>query len=261
MEPETTIATSDLAANLGKPAVLSVSDVPFVVLPPGWTSEDAEKFLPEPRRVKSTITAHEVGGLVSYVNRFKSPSTALYSGPRERPQILARIDDHQPGAPSHGTHGVVFSCPQTVEWQTWIQSNKKQMGQVDFAEFVERNLRDIVEPNGAELLTATLAFQDSGKAEFKSAVRLQDGRVQYQFIEKEDAGQLTFPSAMKIGVPVFEGQGERFAVSLRLRYRIKEGALSIWYEMDRPDLVLRAAYGDLIAQVEKETGLAVHRAS
>lgn len=259
---ETTAKTEALAGLLAKPEQLEILGVPHVLLPPGHTIHDFEKLLPEPRRIRAGITAHEIAGFISYINRFKNDRAALYSGPRATPKLEGRLDDNQPGSPSHGTHKIAFNCPHTVEWLAWNGANKRPQGQVEFAEFIENNLKDIVEPNGADVLTATLAFQDTGRAEFKSAVRLNDGRVQFQFIEKDDTGELKFPERLKIAVPVFEGQVDRYPVGAKLRYRIdKEGALTIWYDLERPDVVLRQAYNDLIAHVEKETGLSVHRAS
>lgn len=257
---ETTLPTNVLHAALTKPQLIDICGVPHVATPPDFQLHAMEKMLPQPRRIATTITAHDVTGFISYVLRFRGPATALYSGPRTTPGLYARLDDHQPGAPSHVSHNLSFLCPRTLEWTTWTAQDRKPLGQVEFAEFIERNLRDIVEPNGADLLTAALAFQDSGRAEFRSAVRLTDGRVQYQFVEKEDAGEIRFPAAIKVALPVFEGQTDRYACNARLRYRIKDGQLSIWFELDRPDLVLRQAYEDLMTTVEQQTGLIVHRA-
>lgn len=257
---ETSMNTSDLFQALGSPSMHDISGVPAVALPPGYKLELHEALLPEPRRIRQFIVAHEVGGFISYVNRFKSAKAAIYCAGRSSPKLAAVLDDDQPGEPSHRTHTCAFPCPLTLEWSTWIAADKKPMAQVEFAEFLERNLREIAEPNGADMLTAVLSFQDTGRAEFRSAVRLNDGRVQFQFIEKEDAGEIKFPSTLKVALPVFEGNPDRYAISARLRYRIKEGQLTIWYEMDRPDLVLRAAYEDLLTLVETQTGIGIHRA-
>lgn len=267
MDTTTTANTTALASALGKPEILDVEGVPHIALPPDWTSESAESLLDEPRRIRAAIIAHEVSGLTSYVTRFKTFRTALYCGPRDRPQVLARVDDNQAdenpdgrGLPSHVTHTCTFGCPTTVEWKAWTGSDKRSMAQVEFAEFIEKNLRDIVEPSGGDFLAAVLSFQDTGSAEFRSAVRLSDGRVQFQLTQKDDASQIKFPLQLKLGLPVFEGMPGRYEVLARLRYRIKEEKLSLWYEIDRPDLVVRQAYADLLTFVEKETGLQVHRA-
>ncbi len=219
---ETTIATDQLAALLATPEVREFGGVPHLITPYGHVVHNLESLLPAPRRIKAGIVAHEVGGLISYVNRFKASTTAIYCAPRDKPSILARIDDNQPGQPSHITHTCRFDCPTTLEWRTWAGADRKAMKQVEFAEFLERNLRDIAEPAGADMLTAVLSFQDTGRAEFRSAIRLNDGRVQFQFVEKEDAGEIKFPERLKVAVPVFEGSPDRYGLAARLRYRITE---------------------------------------
>lgn len=273
---ETTEDTGTLAQMLARPEVQLMHGKPVVFLPTaggGYKMEVCESLLPEPERIDTKIRAHDITGLVDYINRFKNRQTAIYSGPRDNPFVQARIDDHWvsdsteeaqavPGHnPSHGTHMAEFSCPLTLEWEAWTKADGKRMQQVDFAEHIERNIEDIIKPDGATLLSMTLSFQDTGRAEFSSAVRLGDGRVQFKYIERDEGGDVAFPERIELALPVFEGIKGRYPVNARVRYRIREGALHIWYELDRPDLVLRQAYEDLLAHVAEKTGIAVLRAS
>lgn len=257
-----TQAITDLAVLKGAiatPAELTINGVPHVAVPAGYELKSMETLLTEPRRITCAATAHKVEGFIDYVKRFKDARTALYCGPEDAPKLLARLDDHRPEAPSQVTHTVAFACPRTVEWLAWVGKNKTAMPQVEFAEFIEANIRDIIEPDGAGMLKTVLDFQDHGTAEFKSAVRLESGRMQFKYVEKE-AGEIQFPSTLKIAIPVFQGDTGRYPIVAKLRYRIKDQALSLWYELDRPDLVLRQAYADLLVKVSADTGLLVHQA-
>lgn len=257
----TEIDTAALAELFSKPTIIDVQGVPHALLPHNFKLESLEKLLPEPQRISRSVTAHDVTGLIAYTNAFKTEKTAAFCSPVQKPSIVVRLDDHQPGQPSRGTHSVTFNCATTTEWTTWTNGDKKQMDQITFAEFIENNLREITDPNGADMLTMVLNFKDCGSADFKSAVRLSDGRMQFQFIEKDNATEARFPETLKLAVPVFEGQPVRYEGKAKLRYRVlREEGLKLWYELDRPDLILRTAYADLLAHVEAQTGLSIYRA-
>ncbi|MGH8446486.1 MAG: DUF2303 family protein [Solimonas sp.] len=261
---ETKVETKALADLVARPAPIPLYDTTVVALPPGWTAqkyEQEEDKLPAPARINRTVEAHEIGGFISYVNRFKSDATAQYCTGDKAPSLLARLDDHQPGKPSHVEHVVKYPCPVTEEWTRWLTMSKKLCGQKEFAEFIEDNIRDIVEPSGSAFLTAVTTFSDSRSVEMKSAQRLSDGMVQFSYTEKEgSAQQVQFPTKLQIAVPIFMGVETRYALEARVKYRIKEEQLVLWFELDRPDLVRRAAYTELLEKVEKETALQVHRA-
>lgn len=265
---ETTVDTAALSRVLAKPTIEKVHDVPVALLPPGFQHVDLESLLPAPRRIKRNVHAHDVDGFVSYVNAFKRSTTGIYAGRRDEPFLLAVIDDHVSGAggkgeteePSHTTHRCKFPCPHTVQWEAWTKSDGARHSQVEFAEHVERNIGDVVDPAGADLLSMTLDFQDTGRAEFSRAIRLHDGRVQFQYTEKDEGGDVKFPERMSLALPVFEGMPGVYPVKARIRYRIREGQLAIWYELDRPDLVLKQAYKDLHKHVSEAVKIPIHLA-
>lgn len=61
-------------------------------------------------------------------------------------------------------------------------------------------------------------------------------------------------SSFVVGVAPFEGSAG-YKIRARLRYRLAEGTLFIGYVLDRPDKVVRAAFDDVLAEVEQTTGL------
>lgn len=263
---ETNVDTKTLPALLGKPLVIEVQGVPATALPPGWNVSLHHELLPAPQRTKRAVGAHEVGGFTSYVNRFKTAATALYCTSDEKPSLLARLDDHQLLAPSHVEHTVSFPCPHTEEWKRWLGFHQKRFSQQEFAEFIEDNLRDVVQPTGVEFLSAVTNFSDVRKVEFRSATRLGDGKVSFQYSDKDAMVEVLFPQEITIAIPVFAGHvGEdskpvRYSIKARVKYRLNGPELSMWIELDRPDLVRKVAYADLIEKVELDTDLHVHRA-
>jgi hypothetical protein len=53
-------------------------------------------------------------------------------------------------------------------------------------------------------------------------------------------------------ISVFENEAPR-EIDARLRYRVKDGALTIWFELVRPHKVLEAAFRETWARIEQET--------
>lgn len=247
------------------PKVVDIEGVPHLILPHGHTAKPMPELLERiaPLRIRRTVVAHDVRGFVDYVNEFKfdlAGASRIYAGPVTKPSLQARLDDHQIHDPSHVTHLCDYACPTTVEWRTWTGKDKQAFGQVEFAEFLETNLRDIHEPSGADLLAATLDFRDSGTAEYRKAVRLTDGRIQFSYVQNSTAGIVQLPEIIKLGLPVFEGMPELYALKARLRWRLKDADLKLWYELDRPDITLRMAHDALLDLVRTATQLMVYRA-
>lgn len=243
----------------------SINNVPVVIAPPGFIIKPLPELMETlaPLRITRAVVAGDIRGFIDYVKLYRISDTHLYASTAENPKLLARIDDHQAppiggvgaGNPSKCTHSCLFGCPTTVELKRWSTFDRKPMSQIEFAEHIEDNLKDIIDPAGAELLSAALSLQDHGEAKFASAVRLSDGRVQFSYEEKNQTGQIKFPERMTLALPIFEGFGSKYPIEAKLRYRIKRtddnAGLSLWYEMNRPDLALRQAYEDLVEFVSK----------
>ena len=62
------------------------------------------------------------------------------------------------------------------------------------------------------------------------------------------------PELLTLSIPVFENEAPR-ELTARLSYRIKEGRLSIWFELVRPHKLVEAAFRDTWARIAEETGV------
>ena len=266
---QTTLDSEMLEHIARTPIVQTIEGMPCVMLPQqggGWALQQLPELLDQPLRTQRVVTANDVTGFIDYTLHYAGADTHVYAGPEDAPKLVAIIDDHDRAEPGHAQHRCVLNCPITAEWKTWRAAAKQAMDQLEFAEFIQNNLRDIVKPSGAEMLQLATTFSDHRSADFRSSARLANGLVQFQYIESEKAGEVRFPEQMQIGVPVFAGMLDdngapiRYAVDARLRYRIKDAKLVMWYELDRPDLVLRTAYADLLKLVQTETDLRLFRA-
>lgn len=254
-----------LAQTLGKPFNVAGIPQPLALRPDDVALEDLEKLLPAPTRIRQRLTLLDVPSFVDYVTRFASPATAIFcNGPNGR-TFQARFDYHTPESAAWGDHTATYSCPLTVEWGNWKEMDRKRLPQADFAQFIEDNVKDIVQneadknaPSAADMLEISRTLQAQKNITFRQGTRLDNGQVQLTYNEQIDGsagatGQLNIPELFYIGIKPFLG-GDAFLISARFRYRIAEGRLSMWYELVRPDKVLEEAYGAVRKQIHDAIG-------
>lgn len=228
----------------------------YALEPSGTVIFDLEKFLPAPRRLVQSVVFDDVASFVAYVNRFKQDSTTIFSAPKYG-TYAAILDYHKASnAPAWCSHIAKLKLQTTEEWDAWRSKNREQMDQTDFAEFLEEHCREIVEPPAATMLEIALNFEAKKDVEFRSCMRLENGQVSFVYSENVGAstraGEVEVPSKFKIFLAVFKGQGQQF-IEARLRYRLKEAKLLLWYDMIRPDKLVEDAVGDVTRLISAET--------
>lgn len=242
--------------------------IPFVLVPEECRVQDLEYLLPIPRRIRRKLDLREAGSFISYVNRFKSElASVIFAQITESGARFEAVLDYHLGAtdPDWCQHIATYACPLTVEWQTWAKSNNARMDQTTFAEFIENNIRQIVDPPGAAMLEVSTTLTAKTTVDFVSGVRLQNGNSTLRFQETTDAkagqkGEMSIPGTFTLLLPVFEG-GEPVKVQARLRYRINDGKLHFQYQLIEPHLAVRAAGQKAMEQIAAETKLPVFMGS
>ena len=228
---------------------------------------DLARFDPAPRRKHGTVTVYTAESLVAYVDQHTlliqtnpdAPARAplnLYADADAR-LVTAVLNDHNNDRPGWGDHRAVLTLRHTPAWAAWAAMNGRIGGQTAFAEHIEDNLPDIVDPPGADMLEMAQTFEATTSVAFRSAQRLDSGQVQLRYEESTDAragkGNIPIPAAFVVGVAPFEGS-DPYRLTARLRYRIRDGALTIGYVLHRPEDVLRAAFDEILSVVEGGLG-------
>jgi uncharacterized protein YfdQ (DUF2303 family) len=133
----------------------------------------------------------------------------------------------------------VLFLRDSPEWKIWNDHNNKAMTQQQFAEFLEQHSIDISAPAApAHMMEIARDLNASTEAEFSAGLRNQDGQVRFRYTETVKAsvgsGQLAVPEKFTLDIPVFFG-GADIALSALFRFRVKEGKLSLWYTLVRPE--------------------------
>lgn len=270
-----TQAIIDLAQAIRPAELCSISQTSHIkkyALPPGWTEKvfDEEGLLEQPHRKNGSVSLDDDGSFISYINRHKIDdlSTIYCQADYKESKVAFKciINDH--GASRDGQqwrdHCAVYQPKFSEEWSRWIGGNKRQFTQLEMALFIEENLQDIAAvdgyPTGQQLLEMATSFQANQDMRFKSAIRLQNGGVNMSFVQDDDnqtLAQMKIFEKIAIGIPVF-WNGDAYQITARLRYRVREGKLTFWYELIRSDKTLEHATKQLIDKIKLETGIPLY---
>lgn len=239
---------------LAKPIVYEAKEgvlAASALVPEGYRIEHLpwERVHERPFAKRADRVFADVDSFVEYVLKHAEPdATNVFVTPPGRAWnafVEAVIDDHSKGEAGWGDHRATLSLPQSDQLATWNKQDGGMLGQIEFAEFIEANMADIVEPDASTLLEVVSSLQSTNKVSFDSAVRLDNGQVQVRYSEEISAtagrqATLDIPQEFKIAVPVFE-YGPRYAIRARLRYRVKDQRLVLAYILDRLDDIVRNA--------------------
>jgi uncharacterized protein YfdQ (DUF2303 family) len=237
---------------------------PFVIVPEGYALETIDQVFEAPVRATGVVKLRDANSFVTYFNRQKRTESLVYAS-LDPAKILGVIDDHHSYEEALGVddstkganwrgYRVEFSVPASREWKTWTGKDRQPMTQLELAELIEDNLPDIINPDGSTMLSVALNFEASKEGNFVSATRLQDGST--NFVWKEDVNatgnKIAMPSQITLSIPVFEN-GSPYSIDARIKYRVQNGTLKIWYELVRPHKVLEVAFRAIWSQIEEQT--------
>jgi uncharacterized protein YfdQ (DUF2303 family) len=242
--------------------------IPFAVIPDGYKVSGLEKMLEAPIRKRATVITSDANGFIDYLNKHASQEYSLIyaqiDSEKSQCKLVAVIDDHGGDLPQWREHTCAFEPKQAVEWMRWMEKNKAPMTQTEFAGWLEDNLTDVASvpgfPSGADILAMALGFEANAEKRLRSKINLQNGGVQFEFVEDEAPDTRTSMKVFErftLGLPVFDGSTSAYPLEARLKYREKSGALSFWYELIRPDRVFKTAVTDELANIKEGTGLSI----
>jgi uncharacterized protein YfdQ (DUF2303 family) len=232
-----------------------------------------DSHLEAPRRLAARLAFYEAASFCAYVNAHKQAGRTLILGAatETRAGFTALLDYHGDNviglrAPSWCGHSATLALTITPEWGRWMAKNATFLPQQAFAEHIEENLLDIIEPAAAEILEVAQGLQGMKNVSFKSGRNLRDGAIRLEYVEQiEIQGTTTrrdsttqVPAMFKLQLVPFVGAAG-VEIEARLRYRIgNDGSLSFAYILTRPYRVIETAFAVAREEIERATCLAVH---
>lgn len=281
----------EIASNARKPEFQSIADVQFAVVPDGFNLKSVKSLLDEyktkPERRKGLINTFDLVSFVALTNRFKNVNSAIFlkatvgnnSFNAELRAVLnyhPAVDDNT--AADNKDHTVHYGFPLSDELKTWLEKNKVGFSQKEFAEFLEDNIADLVVAKSDAFMTS---FGENGVPSFATpskvmelargidarvdeqvtqTYRVADGtfNLRYTTQNKDASGQpLNIPEWFCLGIPVFQN-GKAYQIPLRLRFRLKEGAVTWFFELYRKNDVFQKAVDDVTTEAAGQTDLPLY---
>jgi uncharacterized protein YfdQ (DUF2303 family) len=231
----------------------------FAFVPEGYRVQSLKEYRTDPERVCQHVTLLTAEDFLAYWKRFKSDSSVVF-GDERTATYKAIVDFHAAdGTPKWCSHMATYACPKSKEWEVWNAANGKHMSQEAFALFIEDNYPDIVKPSHAEMIQVSTNLSAKKSVNFSQATRLDNGQSQLVYQEEvkgsveTKGGSMKVPDGFTLKLPVFLG-GAVYQVEARLRYRINDGKLAIWYDLHRPHKVVEAATQAVTASIRKGIG-------
>lgn len=237
---------------------------PYLISPGGSVTKMAEYF--PPRRVRQQVVLMEAGSFADYVKRFKTEATLIFAEVSERgAKFRAIMDYHRPhpagnAVPDYCAHVALFETQATPDWAEWTEANGEAMGQIAFANWLEDYQHLFVEPTGAELLELVRDLHGKKDATFKTAIRLDNGAYSVGYDEnielqsRSGSGSMELPKQLVAGIKVFEG-GETYRVTARLKTRIEDRRLCLFFETIRKEAIVRDNIMSVCKLIAEQTGI------
>lgn len=221
----------------------------MTIIKPREHTEIAER----PLRIMQAVKVRDAASFLAYHALYSDENTRAFAS-RDNGCVLAVLDYHKSDDKTARFcgHSVTLALRHTEEWEKWTKNNGKQMEQSEFAEFIEDNAPDVVEPSAAAMYELATTLQATTHVDFKQAVNLQNGEVQLRYEEtingKFGKGETQIPRTFKISIGVYDGQ-DPILMEARIRFRNKNNKLTFWYQLLYADRWKREAFNAVVKEV------------
>lgn len=232
-----------------------LGELPAVLVPTDSKLITYEHILEQPIRKRGRFTLLDIASFIRFVNEHKQAGTRIF---QKEGRFVAVIDFHlpTPKGSSWTEFRAAFESNYSEQWKLWNSKDGQWQAQRQFAEFIEENASDVVDPSPAAMLEISRTLEAKKDVIFKQSTRLENGDSSIRYEETTQAkaganGELEVPKNMAINIPMFFGMPPN-NIPLRLKFAIDNGRLQLRYEIIRKIELLQWAAKILVERVNKE---------
>lgn len=228
-----------------------------VIVPEGY---HVERLAEKPEEFIAAAPIFDLAeSFTHYVNDFKQDSTRILAS-IDSAVMTAHLDYHLRGAvPGKLAHTAQLKLRHSTEFLAWTGKNGRAQQQVEFAEFIEERMDDIIAPAAADLLEMVENFTENRTVSFQSKVKRTNGNivVSYQDVDDPKAtGNTKIPERIRLSLAVYEGE-PRQEIEAFLRTDTKNGNLTVTVKLIKIDQLKRAAFRAVCEKIGAELGILV----
>lgn len=251
------------AARLADPVISLDHGKKHVVIPDGFRLEDISDEFVLPPRIKQAVIVDDADSLIAYANRF-SDRRSIIIADLDALKIHVRLDWHScnqnpDGAllAQHNVHRAALKLRSSEEFDRWSKIENTLLDQMAFAEFLDENSADIVDPDPAVMIEIARDLEATQGVAFKAGTRLQTGERSFRYeTETHVKGDLVVPQRFRLSIPLFFGE-EPTEIEASFRFRPNPDGLKLGFVWRRVEYVRQAQFRAIAFRVSEATGLPV----
>lgn len=232
---------------------------------------DLDEYRPSPRVFAHSATMRSADSFVAYFNRNKECRSVIFADKEVKencPEIRAIFDFMEPTTePTEGNansyanpklgwkrNSATLKLRLDSDWQSLRDIAKNSLSQESFAEWLEDHRDNITGTNHAELIEIVERMKITSGVRFESKINRSTGETTFSYADEQiGAGTVTIPHSFKFIAPVYE-HGAIEEIEVRIRYRLRDGALSFTLAPYRMDVAEDSAFRKIIGDIETGTG-------
>lgn len=257
---------------------------PFAIVPNGARIASIRSIVDEwrdkPVREQGVSSHETLDSLIEHAKRVcptPSPAATMVAFAQQKPARIVVVYDYDSSTgPNWRNHRAIYEFPENPDFGAWRKAFGAQLSTEAFAALIEDRLTDVVDPAVAEasgfkipsgmrladaatLLTLAEGLQVNIAKGVREIRRQDNGTASLSYEEEhstKDArgATITVPNGFMLALAPFV-DGERFAVPIRLRYKMVNNALYWTLTPHNLDIALREAVRKDCKRFADATGL------
>lgn len=264
--PGETLETVLKAARIADPVIRTGNGMAYAFLPEGFSLKDISDPHRLPPYIKQRVIVDDADSLISYANRFSDDRSVVIAD-LDALTISAVLDWHSQNQVPEDIqlsleaqpcqHLAALKLRNSEEFARWAAMEGKLHSQMEFAEFLDENSSDIVDPDPAVMIEIARDLEATQGVAFKSGTRLQTGERSFRYeTETHVKGDLVVPQRFRLALPLFFGE-EPTEIEASFRFRPNPDGLKLGFVWRRVEYVRQAKFREIAFRVSEATGLPV----
>lgn len=253
------------AARLAEPVIDGPNGRRHAIVPQGYQLHDITDPRQLPPSIEQRVQVDDADSLIVYTNRF-SDSRSIIVADLDSLQIHAELDWHTSNqtaarpvetpwlAPQPAKHVATLKMRESEEFARWSKIEDTLLDQMAFAEFLDENSSDIVDPDPAVMIEIARDLEATQGVAFKAGNRLQTGERSFRYeTETHVKGDLVVPQRFRLAIPLFFGE-EPTEIEASFRFRPNPDGLKLGFVWRRVEYVRQAQFRAIAFRVAEATG-------